>query len=258
MINAFRVLWKTIKDIWEDMLLLVLMNVLTLVCGIPMFAALLIPPYLVLATSETTQPVIVALLIALVLMIPTTIPFAGAWFALYAVCNRVANGFAISWEFYFTNFKQSLFKAWRYLIFANAVSILILVNFLWYPQAFPQADWVPWVMGLWLAAGFFWVAIQFYVFPFYIEQESKSWRVALRNAALIAGANPLFTFILLVIAAALLAVSLLVVPPVFVLLGLLIWVMTGTQAVVNRIAAYRARAEAEASKGKPKSNRNIT
>jgi hypothetical protein len=249
MINAFKVLWKTVKDIWEDMLLLVLMNIVTIVCGIPMFAALFIPPYLAGAAGTSIIP---ALLIALALAIPTAIPFAGAWFGLYAVCNRVANGFAISWEIYFTNFKQNIWKAWKYLILANSLGILILVNFVWYPQSFPDQGWVSWVMGAWLAAGLFWVAIQLYVFPFYVEQETKSWRVALRNAALIAGANPLFTLILLIIALALVGVSLAVIPPLFVLLGLVIWTMIGTEAVVNRIAAYRTRMEAEAEANKKK------
>ncbi|MCL5996992.1 MAG: hypothetical protein M1546_13190 [Chloroflexi bacterium] len=251
MINAFKVLWKTVKDIWEDMLLLVLMHVLTLICGIPLFATLLIPPYLALA-AETGASIIPAFLVALVLSIPTAIPFAGAWFALYAVCNRVANGFAISWEIYFTSFKQYIFKAWRYMAIANSIGILIVVNFFWYPQAFPDQSWVSWVMGAWLAAGLFWLAIQLYVFPFYVEQETKSWRVALRNSALIAGANPLFTLILLVVTLLLVGLCVSFLPPLFVLIGLLLWVMVGTEAVVNRITAYRARAEAEAAKAAKK------
>ena len=91
--------------------------------------------------------------------------------------------------------------------------------------------------GKWLVVGlgFFWIAIQFYVFPFYIEQEVKSYRIAFKNAALIAGANPLFTLILLIVSVALLGVSILVIPPLFVLGGLLFWVMPGTEGVVNRI-----------------------
>jgi Na+-transporting methylmalonyl-CoA/oxaloacetate decarboxylase gamma subunit len=260
MISAFRVLWKTIKDIWEDMLLLVLMNVLTLLCGLPFLAAVLLPAYLTLTAapaSATTPPIpgqdpltslLSALILTLVLAVPTALPFGGALFGLYSVCNRVANGFAISWEIYFTNFKQYFFKSWVYLTFATVIAILIPINFLWYARTFAGQSWVTWVMGAWLAAGMFWVAIQFYVFPFYVEQETKSWRVAFKNAALIAGANPLFTLILLIVTAALLVLSVGLIPPVFVLLGLLIWVMTGTEAVVNRIAAYRTRLEAESKK----------
>ncbi len=249
MISAVKVLWKTAKDLFEDMLLLILMNMLTLVCGIPLFAAVGVPLYLALMSQSSLIP---ALVLAVVVAIPASLPFGGALFALYSVCDRVANGFAINWEYYFTNFKQSFWKAWRYLAFANTVELLMAINFMWYPQAFPGQSWVPWVMGAWLAAGFFWLVVQFYVFPFYIEQEVKSFRVALKNAALIAGAHPLFTLLLLVFAAGLVALSTLVIPPLGVLGGLLFWVMPGTEGVVNRIAAYRVRLEAEATKGQPK------
>ena len=255
MFNALKVIWKTIKDLWEDMLLLVLMNGLTFVCGIPLFGAIVVPFYMGISSGSLTI-LIPSLLIALVVAIPASIPYAGAWFALNAVCNRVANGFAISWDFYFANFKQYIWKAWRYMIFSNSISILIIVNFLWYPQAFRDQVWVPWVMGAWLAAGLFWTAIQFYVIPFFIEQEDKSWRVALKNAALVAGANPLFTLVLLVLAVALLALSVAVIPPLFVLLGLVVWAMISTQAVVNRVAFYRVKLEAEQNKKQPKPKRD--
>ena len=255
MISAFKVLWKTIKDLFEDMLLLILMNIVTLICGVPLFAAIGLPIYLSLMSQSEMIP---AVIIALVLAIPAALPFGGALFGLYTVCNRTANGFAISWEHYFSTFKRTFWKAWIYVAFANTVGLLIGINFLWYPRTFPNQDWVPWVMGLWLAVAFFWVAVQFYVIPFYIEQEVKSFRIAVKNAALVAGANPLFTLLLLVFSLALLAVSTLVIAPLFVLGGVLFWVLPGTEGAVNRIAVYRARMEAEESKkqGKPTRNRS--
>ena len=250
MVSAIKVLWKTVKDIWEDLLLLVLMNLLTVVCGLPLFAALGIPVYLALASAAPVPALIQALIVGMALSIPASLPYAAAWFALNAICNRVANGFAISWEYYFTNYKQSFFKAWAYMQFSNIVGILILVNYLWYPQAFPDQVWVPWIVGAWLAAGVFWIAIQFYAFPFYIEQEVKSWRIAFKNAALVAGANPLFTLVLLAVAATLLALSIGFLPPLFILLGLLIWAMVGTQGVINRVASYRERIAAAEEKKK--------
>ncbi|HEY3288897.1 MAG TPA: hypothetical protein VGK87_02090, partial [Anaerolineae bacterium] len=243
-------------DVWEDMLLLVLMNLLTLVCGLPLFAGFVVPAYVALGYSNPLQVFITALVIGMLLSIPLSIPYAGAYFALNAVCNRVANGFAISWEFYFSNFRKNLWTTWRYLIFTNVVGTLIVINFAWYPQAFPDQSWVPWVMGAWLAAGIFWTAIQFYVIPFYVEQEDKSWRIAFKNGAIVAGANPLFTFLLLVITLAVLGLSLLLLPPVFVLLGLLLWVMVGTQGVINRVAMYRSRLETEEAKKQQKAKQD--
>ena len=249
MINAVQVIWKTVKCIWEDMLLLVLMNALTFVCALPAAIA----AYFALSLAPSP---LLAYVFFMVAVIPTTIPFAGAWAALNATSNRVANEYAISWDFFFTSFKQGIWNWWRYLIFSLAVLGLLVLNFVWYPMAFGDEVWVAWVQGAWLAATAFWVAIQFYTFPFYVEQETKSWRVAVRNGALVAGANPLFTLILLLISGALVAVALLLVPPLFVLLGWLFWVMTGNVAVVNRIKAFRDRLESEQhKKGSPTQGR---
>jgi hypothetical protein len=43
------------------------------------------------------------------------------------------------------------------------------------------------------------------------------------------------------------------VPPLFVLLGWLFWVMSGSEAVADRIKAYRDRLEAEERKKNPES-----
>lgn len=107
------------------------------------------------------------------------------------------------------------------------------------------------MQGAWLALLFFWLVINFYVYPFFMEQDDKRWRVALRNAALIAGANPLFTLIILIVVALLLVISILITP-LFVLLGLAVVALFGSEAVVNRVNNYRKRMEAEAQKGEAK------
>lgn len=155
MVNAFSVVWKSMRQIWDDMLPLVLMNMLSFV---------------------------MQLLI---------IPGPGAWMALNAVCNRSANEYAFSWDHYWTAFRANVWRAWRYALPANIITVLIAINFFWYPSTFGREDWVVWVQGAWLAAGLFWLVIQFYVAAFYTEQETKRWRTALRNTAVVAGANPL-------------------------------------------------------------------
>jgi uncharacterized membrane protein YesL len=202
--EAFRVIVKTVKDIWGEMFMLVLMNLFTLLCLI------------------------------------VIVPGPPAWAALYAVSNRIANDYAISWETYFTAFRKYFGQSWLYAVFAVVVTVLIGLNFWWYGVTFGEETWVQFVRGAWLAAAIFWIAIQFYVFAFYMEQEDKRWRVALRNSLLVAGANPLFTFILLIVTFVLLGVSL-IFTPLFILLGLVFWVMFGSEAVVNRVNAYRKR-----------------
>ena len=208
MVDAFRVVVKTARDIWGEMFNLVLMNLFTLLC------------------------------------VAVVIPGPPAVMALYAVCNRIANDYAVSWEHYFSAFREHFGKAWLYAIVAFVVTILIGFNFWWYGATFGNEVWVQWVQGAWLAAAFFWLVINFYVFAFYMEQQDRRWRVAVRNSALVAGANPLFTLVLLIVAGLLLIVSL-AVTPLFVLLGLSIWAMFGSEAVVNRVNVYRRRMESQ-------------
>lgn len=212
MVDAFRVIIKTFKDIWGEMFNLVLMNLFTLLC------------------------------------LAVVIPGPPALLALYAVGNRIANDYAVSWDHYFAAFRQYFGKAWLYALVAVIVTALIGFNFWWYGVAFGDAVWVQWVRGAWLAVAFFWLVVNFYVAAFFMEQQDRRWRVALRNSALVAGASPLFTVVLLLIVAVLMVASL-VVTPLFVLLGLAIWVMFGSEAVVNRVNLYRKRLEAQAAAG---------
>jgi uncharacterized membrane protein YesL len=218
MVEGFRVVVKTFKDIWGEMFMLVLMNLFTLLCQV------------------------------------VIIPGPPAMAALYAMCNRVANDYAVSWEKYFEAFKQYFKKSWIYALFSIVITVMLVVNFFWYGQQFGDQVWAAWVQGAWLAATFFWLVINFYTYPFFMEQDDKRWRVALRNSALVAGANPLFTLVIVIVTALLLILSI-VITPVFVLLGLAIYALFGSEAVVNRVNAYRKRMETAEGEAKNKTRK---
>ncbi len=78
--------------------------------------------------------------------------------------------------------------------------------------------------------------------PFLVEQEDKSIRTALRNSALVAGANPLYTFVLL-LTGVLLTGLFLVLLPLFLLFGCSLWTMFANAAVHDRIAEVNKRRE---------------
>ncbi|MCS6773647.1 MAG: DUF624 domain-containing protein [Anaerolineae bacterium] len=207
MLDALRVLWKTLQDLWGEMFYLVLMNLLTLV---------------------------------LMLLV---IPGPPAWVALCAVCNRVANDYAISWETYFRAFRAHFLKAWLYSLASLVAIALIGLNFWWYGAVFGNQEWAQWVRGAWLAAAVFWVVINFYIVAFYLEQEDRRWRIAFRNALLTAGAFPLFTLALLIVGGVIMAIAV-VFTPLFVMIGPAFWALLGSEAVANRLRAWQARAAA--------------
>jgi hypothetical protein len=203
--QAFPVLWRAMKAVWEDLLLLVLMNLLAV------FGTLFI------------------------------IPAPGLWAGLHVVCNRCVTGYSISWDIFFKAFRSFYRLFLPMCLFSIVVSVLIAINFVFYANQLAGESWGAWVQGAWLAVGFMWLAVQFYVYAFYIEQEDRRWRTAFRNAGLIAGANPLFTLFLLLITTMLLVVVTVFMPPVFALIGMVFWVMVSTSAVVNRVEVYRKR-----------------
>lgn len=213
MLNPFRVIWRAFRQIWDDMLILVLMNLFTLACSL------------------------------------VIIPGPAAWVALNTMCNRCANLNAISWEKYFEVFKENIWKAWKFALPSLLVIALIVVNFLWYPVTFGDQQWVPLVQGAWLSAGFFWLVVQLFVTPFYAQQEDKSWRTALRNTVIIAGTNPIYTLVVLLITLLLMALCLVLFPPMLVFLGHAWWCMVGNTALVDRVEAHLARQKKQGRQG---------
>jgi hypothetical protein len=209
---AFRVIGATIKCLFDDLWMLVLMNLVTLV-----------------------------LQITLVLGAPS-------FLALHVMANRVANGYVITWQLYFQALKQYFSKSLKFAAPATIVTLLITFNFLFYGNAMGDNRFSFWVQGAWLALGILWLAIQFYVYPFFVEQTDKHWRVALRNATIIAIANPFFTFVLMGFMAIFLVVSVLLGGLLFALLGLSVWALLGSVAVSDRVRAFRLRNESKQAK----------
>jgi uncharacterized membrane protein YesL len=162
--------------------------------------------------------------------------------ALQYMSNRVVNGYAISFSAYFTAMRENFGAAWRFALPTLLVTGLVIFNLYFY-AGFADQTWAIWVQGAWFAALLLTQAVQFYAYPLYFEQEVKSWRLAIRNAALVAGANPLYTGVLLIVALALTLITLLFAPLLFVL-GLAVWTMFANTAAVDRVAKYRKRAEA--------------
>lgn len=235
---GFRIFGRALRNIWEEMLPLGAMSAIT-------FVAITVAPLLVVAVFLVPLPPAL-----LILAVPLALPGPPAWMALHVVANRVANQYAIKWDQYFGAFKANLRSPWLYTLIATLVSVLLIYNVFFYPNAFPDAQWAMWVAGAWLAAGVFWMAIQLFLIPFFIEQETKRWRTALRNAILIAGANPFMTLIVLALTVVLLVASALLAPPLLVVFGPILWVMMGTTAVVDRVTVYRKAQEAEADADK--------
>ena len=204
--EAMNVFWQTLKDTWEELYSLAIVNLVWL------FSWSL--PIGIAAAVGVPAVVIPATLLSLILFPMTTS-------GMYFVTNRVARGKT----FHFSDFVDGIkLYWWRSLLWllANAAFVgLSILNLRFYPATFTGV-WVIFVGGLWLAILAFWLAMQMYFWPLLIEQEETKMLRAWRNSAYLILANPFFAFFAASFSLVLLVLSAgLTLPFIFVGMGLL-------------------------------------
>jgi len=221
MIDALRVARFSLKDCWEEIMLLVLLNILW------SLAALLptIPLFVLQAVN-----LILALAFSLILFLPLPI-ISGA---LAFVTNQISRGKAVGWE----TFTFGLRRYWaKSLVVAaiNLVVFLLLVANLWFYGSVLQGIWTDIAVSVWLVAGLYWLLVQVFWFPMILELESEQVFVALRNALAMVVITPGFSLTLgvIILVLALLCIAL-TVPFVLFMAALLL--LVANHATRSRLA----------------------
>src|SRR5262245_48947809 len=97
--NIFRTLWKSLKDLFEDLFVLALVNILWILINVP-FA---IVGFFALGNSSLLY---IVLLLSVLTLGPST---AG----LYAVAERVTDGRTSSWRDFFGGLRAYAMLSWK-------------------------------------------------------------------------------------------------------------------------------------------------
>ncbi|MGB9594335.1 MAG: hypothetical protein ACPL7R_09405 [Anaerolineae bacterium] len=161
MVDACRVVWRSLRDVYDEMFMLLGVNSFTLLMCLPIVT---IPPAL-----------------------------AGAAF----VAHRVARGLAFAPRDFWAGFRMYLWDSWKVALPSLVGWFLLAINLLFYSQ---QPDpYMRLLVILWAFVGFVWLGIQFYLLPLLVDQRDKSLRALFKNAAILAVSRPLFNLVLLVI-----------------------------------------------------------
>lgn len=221
MTDALRVLAATLRLLWDELVLLVQLNLTVSLLGI-----------LALLSAAVRADVGVtwrlALAAALVLPLP---PILGA---LSFVTNQIARGKAVGWDTFLRGLRQYWTKSYMVVLLVVLGLALILFN-LWFYSSLLDAAWAPAMRLLSTLILFLWIAVQLFWFPMLLELESESILQSLKDAVLMTVLTPLFTLILVLAASVLLGLSLvLVLPVVFFSLALLS--LLGNVATRDRLA----------------------
>ena len=130
--QVFRILRESIKDCWEELFSLVLLNLLTVLLALPVIT---LPPAL-----------------------------AGLW----SIANLVAKGDDFDWRDYFDGFRRHFWKAWKLALLNILVGIIVSTNVYFYTPGITPFELDPrlstWIRGFFLAVAFVWSVLQLYLF----------------------------------------------------------------------------------------------
>ena len=210
--QVFRIFWEALKDFWDELFLLALMNIVTVLLVIPIVT---FPPAL-----------------------------AGLW----NVANRVAEGRSIHWSDYFEGFRRYFWKAWGLALLNILVVVIVPINIRFYTPDIAPFEISPllstWLRGLFVAITLLWTIIQMYPMALLLEQEDQRLRVALRNAAVLFIANPGFTIVLALLLLILAVVSVFL-PVLWVLVTMAFFAVVCNKAVLHLLEPHREQAQAE-------------
>ena len=210
--HVFRVVWEALKDFWEELFLLALMNIVTILLLIPVVT---FPPAL-----------------------------AGLWSA----ANLVVKGSSIHWSDYFAGFRRYFLRAWGLALLNILVLVIVITNIRFYAPGIVPFGISPnvsmWIQAVFVGTAVLWFIVQLYPMALLLEQDDQRLRVALRNAAVLLIANPGFTVLLLLFLLILAAISTLL-PPLWFLITLSLFAVVCNKAVLHLLGPYRKQAQEE-------------
>jgi uncharacterized membrane protein YesL len=211
---ALRVFWGGVKDVWEELFMLALMNLVT--------ALLLVP----------------------------VVTFPPALAALWKAASIASTGRSIAWSDYFGAFRHYFWKAWGLALVTILVTGLLVGNILFYKPGTPPLNLGDtaslMIRAFWTSLLVLWVFLQMYPMALLLEQEDRRLRVAWRNAVVLLAAHPGFSLVLGLLLLVLIAISV-VIPALLALISLAVVAVVCNKAVSHLLVPYRERlAEEEA------------
>lgn len=210
--TVLRVFWSSVKDVWEELFMLALMNLVT--------ALLLVP----------------------------IVTFPPALAGLWSVSNIAARGKSIAWSDYFDAFKRYFGKSWALAGINIGVIATLGLNIWFYQAGNPPLNLSDtaslMIRAFWTSLLVIWVFLQMYPMALLVEQEDQRIRLALRNALVLLAAHPGFSLLLGVLLLVVIAISV-VIPALLALISLALVAVTCNKAVRHLLVPYRDRLREE-------------
>jgi hypothetical protein len=234
MIDALRVAWQSLKDLWEELVLLIMLNIAWSLVTLAAAA-----PILLLLGSDLVLGLALSTVLFWLLSIVTG--------ALCFVANQVTRGYAVGWGTFANGLKHYWLKSLVVAIINLVMLALITFNVLFYALQV-QGAWTYFAVSIWGAIGIYWLLVQVYWFPMLLEMKSEKILASLRNALALPFITPGFsTTILLILILLVVLSTFLMVPLVLFTTVYLLLIMN--HATRNRLEMIRQKHEARQGAG---------
>lgn len=219
--EAMGVFWQTLKDTWEELYMLAIVNLVWLFSwGLPVGLGF---------ATKVPALMILGAVLSIGLFAVTSV-------GVYYCTNRVAHGKTFAFSDFVTGIKLYWWRSILWML-ANIVLIGLMVLNLWfYPSNF-EGTWVMFVGGMWLAVLFLWITLQVYFWPMMLHQSETKMILAWKNAGFLMLANPFYAFFMVSFAAIFAVLSVgLTLPLIFIGMGL--QGLLGCNAVVQLLISF--------------------
>jgi uncharacterized membrane protein len=194
-----------------------------------------------------------ALFVVNVLWVLVSIPIITAppaFAALVYSTNELARGESINWRTFFEGFKKNLWTGWKWALINLVVSGLMLINFQFYGQF--DTGWSPWVRGVMIGMYFTWCLLNMYTMPMLMEQNKKSFRMALRNTAVLYATRPFVLLGVGLLTVAVSALSIIYLLPAFLIILAAICSYLISRVTIDTIKIVNKKVEEKAEEDKKK------
>lgn len=197
--EALDVIWETLRDWYNGMVGLAVMNFIWFVLSL---TVILLPP----ATA-----------------------------GLYTVTSSLAHGKGAHFSDFWPGMRRYAWVSYRWALTNIGVAVMLAVGIDFYGRTAGVLG--VFIQAVFASAGLLWLTMQLYTWPFLVEQETMHLRQALKNALFLTLANPVYAFMLLSTTALAVVLSLLTVLPLAIFVTSFV-ALLGSRAVVERLTTY--------------------
>lgn len=185
-------------------------------------------------------PLIVLNLVWFLACLPLVTAFPSTAGLFYAT-NKLAHGQSAGWRDLFDGFRRYLVVSYPWGLLNLLVAAIVFSNVVYYSQQDAGLTQVARVVLV--ALGLFWAMLQVYTFPFILEQERPSLRLALRNSLVIVLKRPLHTLALTFALLALAVITTVALAPAWLFITASLCAYTanaGTLAAIGKLNPRKA------------------